>query len=238
VVGPEHFANTDEEWRHLLPQDLYYAQSPVAPERPLFQGDVFADIPVPDVDGVTESKDAEPAVRLTTHTVMVVPHPCSCYYGDTLRPKLTVAIVRPLATGTKIDWRPLNNFPLPAIRAGIDGIADIGELVTIPSSWLVPSNRVACLTLNGTAWLHKRILKYTTRLMWLVANLETGLLREWDDVAVWTAWRMSRGTFDGYAAWKKAAVEIPVLGLNRPDDVIPGRTANLVAYLMGEPPPQ
>lgn len=234
MLGPEDEPAKDEEWKRLEPSELYLARGdPVPLERPLFQGDVFQEEPVPYIE---KAADEQFYTRLDTRVVMVMPHPCSCYRGDNLRDRLTVASVLPVPVGQKIttvDWQTLNQFPLPEVRDGQDGIADIGELATIPSEVLAPERRIACLSLTGVAWLHKRILKYMTRRRWLITNLETELLEQWDDVEIWQAWVRSKGTRKGYEAWKRSVVNIAGIGDVEPRTVIPGRTAQLIAHLEG-----
>jgi hypothetical protein len=239
LVGRDNEPAKDEEWKRLEPSELYLARGdPVPPGRPFFQGDVFREAVVPVIE---KRPDGDLYTRLDTRTVMLMPHPCSCYRGDDLRNRLTVATVFPIAADKKItsvEWRTLDYFPLPEVRHGQDGIANIGELATVPTEVLVPERRIACLSLAGVAWLHKRILKYMTRRRWLITNLQAELLAQWDDVEIWQAWMRVRGSPQGYEQWKRTVVNIAGIGEVEPRRVIPGRTAQLIAHLEGGPAPE
>jgi len=239
MVGADDEPAKDQEWTPLQPAELYLVRGdPVPSARPFFQGDIFRDVPVPYVE---RSADGSLSAHVYTNTVMVMPHPCSCYHGDDLRPRLTVASIEPVPTGqriTSVQWRTLNYFPLPEVRDSQDGLADIGELATVPTDALPAERRIACLSLIGVAWLHKRILKYTTRRRWLISNLEAELLAQWEDVEVWQSWIRAKGTPQGYESWKRSIVTVAGVGDVKPQDVIPGRTPHLIAHLEGVAPPE
>jgi hypothetical protein len=210
---------------------------PIDERRPYFQGDLFRDVSLPDLPEEMPSTTAP--IDFSESLVMVLPHPCSCYAGDVLRKTVSVSPVRypkNKARLTSVDWRTQWKFPVPDVFTDYSGWVDLTSIHTIPTNWLPTARRVASLTLLGVAWLHKRLLKYMTRLDWSADNLAAQLKRQWDDVALWEVWTEVRGQTGGYESWKRKAITIPTLGDVVPNEVIPGRTNHLIAFLRGTEP--
>ena len=164
------------------PDDLYLARGEeVNPLRPLFTGDVVADVAIP---GVQDGGMA----------VVVVAHPCSMRGKDAqLEPRVLVAAV---AEGGKIGraaWAGghFALMPLPdlveASKLCVARVDDIGKALT---EQLVAGTRVACLTPFGVNLLQQRFIWRLTRhevptyqLQEVSAHVfeEADLLEEWGD---------------------------------------------------------
>jgi hypothetical protein len=228
-------SDPDWPWKPIAPADLYLLRGEtIKSSRPYFQGDIFRGIRLPNLPD--EMPTATATIGFDEGLVMLMPHPCSCYAGDSLRSSLSVSPIRCSGSVTGGDWRTQWKFPVPGVSNEVDGWVDLSTTHTVPASWLASSRRAASLTLLGVSWIHKRLLKYMTRLNWSVDNLTAQLKRQWDDIALWEVWSEVHGTQLGYEAWKKQTITVPSLGEVIPDAVIPGRTQHLIAFLRGEEP--
>lgn len=154
----------DTNWLDDAGELYLQAGSSVERDRPIYQGDVFAGVPVirlpknPPAGSVVECP-------IETGAVMVVPHPCQCYYGDRLRPYLTVAPIKIVENydnfgedhaGAK-DKFALLDLPLPGSSDGNwtaqSCVADRGRMFSVPGRWLKLESRAACLTHEGIGLL-------------------------------------------------------------------------------------
>lgn len=221
----------------VIAEDLYLARGEaVSDHRPYFQGDVFRDVPLPALPDEPPQSSAE--IDFPRRLVMLLPHPCGCHRGDSLRPRLTVAPLEELPGGarsdfTSVDWKTNRLFPLPALGDGPRVAAMLETLQWVPSSWLKSERRIACLSLRGVSLLNARLLKQMTRLDESVENIMASLQHQWADAQLWGVWRETTGGPAGYEAWKKTEVDVPGVGRLRPNDVIPGRVPSLIDVLRG-----
>lgn len=163
------------------PDDLYLARGEdVNPLRPLFTGDVVADLAIP---GVQEGGMA-----------VVVAHPCSMRGKDAqLEPRVLVAAV---AEGGKLGRAAWGGghfglMPLPDLleagRLRVARLDDIGKALTAD---IMAGVRVACLSPFGVNLLQQRFIFRFTRhevptylLQEVSAHVfeEADLLEEWSD---------------------------------------------------------
>jgi len=163
------------------PDDLYLARGEeVNPLRPLFTGDVVADVAIPGV------QDGGMAV--------VVAHPCSMRGKDAqLEPRVLVAAVAESGKIGRAAWAGghFALMPLPDLVAAgklwVARLDDIGKALT---EQLVAGTRVACLTPFGVNLLQQRFIWRLTRhevptylLQEVSAHVfeEADLLEEWSD---------------------------------------------------------
>jgi len=163
------------------PGDLYLARGDdINPLRPLFTGDVVADVAIPGV------QDGGMAV--------VVAHPCSMRGKDAqLEPRMLAASVAEHGKVGRAAWAK-GNFglmPLPdLLEAGklwVARLDDIGKAVTAD---MMTGVRVACLSPFGVNLLQQRFIFRLTRhevptrlLQEVSAHVfeEADLLEEWSD---------------------------------------------------------
>jgi len=163
------------------PDDLYLARGEdVNPLRPLFTGDVVADVAIP---GVQDEGMA-----------IVVAHPCSMRGKDAqLEPKVLVAAVRERETMGRLAWAGghFGLMPLPDLlvagRLWVARLDDLGKALTEQVS---AGTRVACLTPLGVNLLQQRFIWRLTRhevpthqLQEASAHVfeEADLLEEWNE---------------------------------------------------------
>lgn len=240
----------DTNW--LDPADLYFSCGAALRDsnndRPIYQGDVFEGIPVPNLPKHAPAADSA-EVTFKRGLAMVVPHPCQCYYGDKLRPYLTVAPVKgvenydnfkPDRSGAK------DKFALPDLPHSEDGVfltgnfvADFGRLVTIPNRWIDITKRVACLSHQGLGLLGKRVLGFqlrdsTTTLSKAMAFTQ----EEWSESFLMQAWVRKNGTLSGFTDWLKTEQVVSGLGDGRaviPRDYRAAALDVLLAAITGHP---
>ncbi|MGH3695785.1 MAG: hypothetical protein ACRDRX_17655 [Pseudonocardiaceae bacterium] len=160
------------------PGDLYEARGDVPLASPIMQGDVFAHVSLP---GLSEQPLA----------VAIVMHPCSMRAGDQLRPKITVAAVRPYQRLLDKDWRTghVNVMPLPHLRNTDDWYAiDFREIATVPSVALSRRARIASSSRQGILLLQQRCAFHLTRLVVPLPNLYEVSLPVFTECELATDW--------------------------------------------------
>ncbi|MEV4751846.1 hypothetical protein AB0K21_36290 [Streptosporangium sp. NPDC049248] len=219
----------DAEW--LEPEHLYHqVGSACEIDRPVFQGDVYHGVPLP----VMPSTPPEPGkvlVDFVESMVMLVPHPCQCYHGDKLRPRLTVAPVTEVPHYDNFGPEragAMDKFALPDLPVLLGGketvashVADFGRLVSIPNRYLHTSRRMACLSHLGLGLLAKRLLRFQIRMPSTLANTTAYTFRQWNESFVMQAWiRSNGGSLKGFSDWLRTPQVIPALDPVHP--VVPG----------------
>jgi len=236
----------DTNW--LEPDDLYLAgRDGCEVDRPIYQGDVFAGVNLPVLPKMPLAA-GDVTMPATAHAVMVIPHPCQCYYGDKLRPSLTVAPIKKVdnydnfgeaRTGAK-DKFALPDLLLPAGETWVQqtSVADLGKIVSIPSGWLVPSQRVACLSQKGLGLLAKRILGFQLRDKDTTLSSAMALIQaEWNESFLMQAWVRKNESLKGFTAWLREPRIIKGIGGDR--EVVPaefrvGALDALLAEITGD----
>jgi len=193
------------------PSRLYAARGDeVNPNRPLFTGDIFAEIPVPGMD------DAE--------MVLILAHPCSFRAGIALTPRVLVASVRTVPKQGAGAWTKgfFNRMPLPEL-AGDDFWAahldDVGQAATVD---LHTSTRIACLSEIGINMLQQRLTFHLTRAE-IPTDLfnqafahtleEADLLEEWIDTLAENGWSNAEATsrFDDFIRSGAPTLQVELL---------------------------
>lgn len=221
-------ATEDTNW--LEPDQLYLRVAPdCEPDRPVFQGDVFRAVTLPQLPKKPVAAGSV-SVTFAETMCMVVPHPCQCYHGDKLRPRLTVAPVhevpnydnfRPDRSGAK------DKFALPDLPVREHGggwtlkshVADLGRLTTVPSGWLSPGNRVACLSHAGLGLLAKRVLGFQLRYPAALVTTMAYTAAEWNEAYLMQAWVRRHGELKGFSEWLRTPQVLP--GVNNGQAIAP-----------------
>jgi hypothetical protein len=213
----------------------------------VFQGDVFAAVALPQLPN--NPVPPGPAEVVFAETLcMVVPHPCQCYYGDKLRPRLTVAPVHQV--GDYNNFRgdrsgAKDKFALPDLPIEKQGgswtvasyVADLSRLTTVSNRWLDPTKRVACLSHPGLGLLAKRVLGFQLRYTATLANTMAYTAAEWNEAFLMQAWVRRHGRLTGFSDWVRAPKVIPGVGGGEPVapyDVRAGALDALLALITDE----
>jgi hypothetical protein len=238
----------DTNWLDGAGELYLQAGSSVERDRPIYQGDVFAGVPVirlpknPPAGSVVECP-------IETGAVMVVPHPCQCYYGDRLRPYLTVAPIKIVENydnfgedhaGAK-DKFALLDLPLPGSSEGSwtaqSCVADLGRMFSVPGRWLKLESRAACLTHEGIGLLAKRVLGFQLRFPSTLAQTMVYTHAEWNESFLMQAWVREHQRLNGFTTWMHQEQVIPGVSqdgeLIKPADLRVGAPDILMAMITG-----
>jgi hypothetical protein len=193
VVGP--FAS----WPPAR-DELFRATTPA---RPVFQGDVFRD--VPSVRGQAGDRpDGDPRVRIERRLAVALTHPCEMYARGVLTRIQTVAVVREAhkLTTTNLWQGGFGACPLPDLLGDGDlWGADFRTITSVDRSYLTPANRIATLTEFGWAYLRQRLALYFTRVTTHLADLRQTGRATWDEVELWEQWNTLGREPSAYQAW-------------------------------------
>jgi hypothetical protein len=208
-----------EDLNWLEPEELYLASGESCEiDRPLFQGDIFTEIPLP-VLPKTAPTIGKSQIEFVESIAMVVPHPCQCYYGDKLRPAITVAPVTQVLNydnfGKDRDGKR-DAFALPDLMGGegVSYIANFGKLVSLPSSYLELSKRIACLTHMGIGLLSKRFIRFQSRVPSQLAQVMAFSQDQWNEAYLMQAWVRKFGKLKGFTEWMKSQIFIESIDPN------------------------
>jgi len=216
-------AIADTNW--LQASELYRTVgNAVEIDWPIYQGDVFSDVPVPELPVEMPVSDRL-ELPLRSGMIMIVPHPCRCYRGDMLRERLTIAPVDLTDSYGKFGkdhsgWT--DHFGLPGLVGDTaDGgyVADFSRLVSLPTSWLDPEKRIACLSHKGLGLLAKRMLGFQLRYPVELGAAMVYTAGEWTEAFLMQAWVRTHRTLAGYSAWLKTPVVIA--GVNGGEPIAP-----------------
>jgi len=216
-------AVADTNW--LEPSELYLATgAAVEIDRPVYQGDVFDGVPLPQLP-VEMPVSPQIEVPLRTGLVIVVPHPCRCFHGDTLRTRLTVAPVEMADSyhefrKDRSGWTA--RFGLPGLlgHTAMGGyVANFGQITSLPTSWLDLNKRVACLSHKGLGLLAKRVLGFQLRCPVDLGSAMNYTAGEWTEAFLMQAWVRKHQTLAGYTKWLKTPRVID--GVNAGEPIAP-----------------
>lgn len=184
---------------------------PVRPHRPVFQGDVFVDVPVGMFTRFKEDQPDEADLKAKRTTVMTFTHPCSMRNrGGRLKQAQVVARVLPKEKVAKPEWSHpwVGNyalFPLPDLE-GEELVADLSQIGITHSGYL-DDRRVACLNLDGWIGLVWRITNYFSRFELPIDAVREINLGHWHELELWEKWVQRTGAEDGYQDWLNEPLE-------------------------------
>lgn len=239
----------DAAW--LEPPDLYLARGgDVEIDRPLFQGDVFADIPILQLPTTPPgSLDGSIELAYNPQLAMLVPHPCQCYNGDNVRPYLTVApvsLVEDYTTFGEDRKGAKDKFALPDLLVpnpssgtpeALSYVANLGRLTSVPKKYFKESKRISCLSHQGLGLLAKRLTMFQLRHEVELANAMAYTMEEWHEAKLMQAWVRKHGKLKGFSTFLRTPVNVPGVGdgLTAPYEVRAGAIDALLELITGDP---
>jgi hypothetical protein len=167
--------------------DLYLARGgDINDRRPLFTGDLFAEVPVPGVPGAGMA--------------IIVAHPCSMRGSEArLRETVLVAAVEPHQPVGRDAWTRgySDMMPLPEATGSDLYVGRFSRLGMANSEDLSAGRRVACLSVYGVNLLQQRLIWHLTRLEVPTFRLqeafahtyeEADILEDWSDILCDAGW--------------------------------------------------
>jgi hypothetical protein len=172
--------------------------------RPVFQGDVFEDVPF--VKAMAGNRSADPPrVRIERRYVAALLHPCDMYGtpGRSLNRVQVVAIVKKADMTVPENWGGAWSVcPLPDLFGdGEMWVIDLNRLANIDRTYLTKENRVRCLSETGWAVFRQRLANAGTRgvprLEDLIAVGET----TWQETQLETEWLSAGRTASSFEEW-------------------------------------
>lgn len=198
------------------PPDRDFFFRPVTAHRPLFQGDVFTDVPIVKAPaGGAFAQD--PRITVERRTVALLSFPCDVFTPDgTIGRSQQVAVVRE-AEKLRVppDWQgAFTTCPLPNLFG--DGklwAADFGALSPVDRSYLTPDNRIACLSAWGWAYFRQRLSLCFTRALIALDPLIAVGDDTWQEIELWEEWNRRGQPVEGFQPWLDALD--PKLGFRR-----------------------
>jgi hypothetical protein len=188
------------------PSEMYL---PASAARPVFQGDVFHDVPFTQARAGNRAPDGDPSVVIKRRTVAVTTYPCEMYDPDgTMGRAQAVAAVRS-AEGITIppNWDGGWTYgPLPDLYG--DGqlyVVDFRAVANIDRSYLVRSKRVRSLSEYGWAIFRQRRALHETRAAIHLEDLLQVGTPTWQEITLWQRWTESGRPEGDFQAWLSTA---------------------------------
>jgi hypothetical protein len=174
-------------------EELYLARGEeVNPNRPLFTGDIVADVPVPGV------QDGGPAI--------VIAHPCSIRgsSGSLLDRTLMGAVARHHRVSRQ-QWGDgfFDRMPLPDLPHLGYCVAWLDRIGRAETALITRSSRLACLSEFGINMLQQRLVCHLTRAeiatfqfheAFAHTMIEADLLEEWNDSLIAAGYPIEEAT--------------------------------------------
>ena len=173
--------------------------------RPIFQGDIFDDVPFVKVRA-GNSPDTEPNLVSERRSIALTHYPCDMYEsgrGDLARVQ-AVCLVRE-AGGMHIpsDWNGAYSVcPLPDFRG--DGrlwIADFRAVGNVDRSFLTLDRRAKSLTQLGWAFFRRRLVQHQARIDLPLDRLREAGRATWDEALLWQEWSAAGAPREGFHPW-------------------------------------
>jgi hypothetical protein len=158
-------------------------------QRPVFQGDVFADVPFVKTK-LQNTPEQDPAFAVERRLVTVLGYPCDLYQNGKLVTVQPVALVRPAAgMGIPPDWAgAFTTCPFPGLFDDEDHAATLQATCNVDARFLRREHRVASLSEIGWAVFRQRLALCSTRMTIHLDDLvDTGRVL-WQELELWTMW--------------------------------------------------
>jgi hypothetical protein len=192
--------------------ELYRARGEdVNPNRPLFTGDVFDDVPVPGAqdDGM----------------VLILAHPCSFRGGKgSLADRVLVAAVRQIPKQGANAWKRgfLDEMPLPDLDGPGFWAAYFEQAGRAATDEILAAKRLACLSEFGINMLQQRLTCHMTRVEVPTPQFnqafshtyeEADLLEDWTDTLSQAGWSQAEAasTFENFIRSGEPSYQLKLL---------------------------
>lgn len=190
-------------WQNWPPRrDEFFL--PASPHRPIFQGDVFRDVPIVKARA-GDRPTVDPKVTVEHRSVMLLGFPCdiTTSSGDLGRAQ-QVAIVRE-ADKLRVPstWEgAFTACPLPNLFGdGTLWAADFLALSPVDRTYLTPANRIASLSELGWAYFRQRLALCFTRALIVLQPLQAVGVTTWHEIELWEDWNRRGHNPEGFQSW-------------------------------------
>jgi hypothetical protein len=171
--------------------------------RPLFQGDVFGNVPFTKARFNNKPED-DPNVAVERRMVVVIGYPCDLYMnGQPVKVQSVAPVVEATKVGIPPDWSGAYTYaPLPDLLGdGKPYAAALSAVSNIDARYLVRSGRVASLSRLGWATFRQRLVLCSSRSVLLIEDLDAGGAATWEELELWTRWCETGLPEKDFTAW-------------------------------------
>jgi hypothetical protein len=171
--------------------------------RPLFQGDVFRDVPFVKAR-FNNGPSSDPNVTVERRMVAVIGFPCDLYQNG--KP-VKVQCVAPVVEASKVNIPPTwagayTHIPLPdLLEDGVMYAVSLQATANVDERYLVRNNRVASLSRLGWAVFRQRLALCSTRGMFILEDLDHGGAHTWEESELWTQWCAHGRPEEAFPKW-------------------------------------
>jgi hypothetical protein len=176
---------------------------PNNPNRPLFQGDVYEDVPFVKAK-FNNNASTNPNITIERRMVAVIGYPCDLYVSG--KPAI-IQCVAPVVDAAKVnipsDWSGAYTYvPLADLKGdGTKWAVSLQATANVDARYLVRQNRVASLTRYGWAFFRQRLALCSTRGMFIVEDLTGAGAATWDETELWADWCAAGHPEGAFNAW-------------------------------------
>lgn len=176
---------------------------PLAEYRPLFQGDVFDDVPLVKAKS-SGDPTRDPTIVVERRKVALLGYPCDLYTGGRL---VKVQTVAPVTMAEKVgippDWDGAFTFaPLPDLLGdGVPYAVDLRTAANIDSSYLLPGRRLRSLSEIGWAVFRQRMALCDTRAVVSLTALAAIGASTWAELEMWQRWNEAGRKTTDFHEW-------------------------------------
>ena len=182
------------------PADLYIPRDPI---RPVFQGDIFDDVPFVKARSAGRV-DLDPNVAIERRMIAVIGYPCDVYDGGRLVKVQAIApVVDAAKRGIPTSWDgAFNLFPLPDLRG--DGhmyAVDFRATSNVDASYLARENRLVSLSQTGWGLFRLRLVLSLTRVVVSASVWDTTGQALWKEFDLWTQWCTAGANEETFQTW-------------------------------------
>lgn len=179
---------------------------PASSHRPLFQGDVFADVPF--VKARSAGNPArDPNVTIERRTVALLGYPCDVYdHGRPTKVQSVSLVVDARKRGVPSNWDGTYTLcPLPDLHGdGVMWAVDLGMVANIDVSYLDRTKRVRSLSEDGWAVFRQRKVLTSTRTLVSIPKLRAAGRALWTEVELWHEWNATGAPEEEFQEWLSA----------------------------------
>lgn len=186
-----------------LPQDEY---------RPLFQGDIYDDVPfVKATFGGSVERD--PGVGVERRAVAVLGYPCDLFVdGRPVKVQCVAPVVDATRVGIPENWAGAYTYvPLPDLHGdGVMRAIGLQAASNIDARYLRRDRRIASLSEQGWAIMRMRLALKDARAVLRIDELQSSGAPLWQEMGLWTQWNAAGRDEPQFQQWLD--VPDPALG--------------------------
>lgn len=212
LLEPETPEPDENSWQPPAAPYLEVGDAGIRPQRPVAQGDVFEDVPLPLVAKKDQQDGDVPKIK-RTH-VMMLGNTCSLRGGSRLATSQNVALVRPAKEGevTRFQESWANSLfllPLPGFIDEELWVADLRSIGTLHFREIQLEKRIACLSHEGLAAMQSRYADHSVRASLPVSQRVEDTQEVWNELELWEEWCARGHAYDDFPAWLDAPISKP-----------------------------